>query len=69
MRRMSASACAGALHPFDVCPMYLQTSEQVGNEIWKAVAHRKREVSVGLPYQVMNVMYNNLNINPLSLGV
>ena len=53
----------------DTFCLSLQTPEQVGDEIWRAVAHRKKEVSVGLPFQLLNTMYKTFNINPLSVGV
>ncbi|KAK9835233.1 hypothetical protein WJX81_007664 [Elliptochloris bilobata] len=47
----------------------VQTPEQVGDAIWNAVAQRKDEVSVGLPFQLLGAMYKTFNINPLSMPV
>lgn len=47
-------------------PLAAQTPEQVADAIWQAVAQRKDEVTVGLPFQLIGAAYKAFNLNPFS---
>ena len=40
-----------------------QTAEEVADAVWGAVAHRRKEVVVGVPFKLLTSMYQTFGLN------